>query len=426
MRVLFIHQNIPGQFRHLLLALCDDPANEVWAVPGEAAEKRARRLHPRLNVASYQVRAAPAASGAAHPWLASVDAQVRRGHAVADVLRRLKAQGVAFDVVVAHPGWGEALFVKDVFPATPLLAYFEFFYSASGADVGFDPAFPARPGDGERLRVRNMVHLSALNACDAGLTPTAWQHSRLPPEYRSRVAVVHEGVDTDAIRPAPGARFEWNGRSFQAGEPIVTYVARNLEPYRGFHVFMRALPALLARHPTVQVLVVGGDQVSYGTAARHPQGWRAELMEGLAARGTPIDLARVHFVGKLDHGDYLRVLQVSAAHVYLTVPFVLSWSMLEAMAAGCLVVGSDTAPVREVLRDGVDGRLVDFFDHGRLVSVILEALDDPARHRPLREAARAMVVDRFDLRRRCLPAALALVRSLASGRRADEGAASQA
>jgi glycosyltransferase involved in cell wall biosynthesis len=419
LRVLFIHQNIPGQFKHLLLALCDDPANEVWAVAGEAGGKRARRLHSRLHVASYQVPA-PAVPGAAHPWLASLDAQVRRGHAVADVLRRLKGKGIVFDVVVAHPGWGEALFIKDVFPATPLLAYFEFFYSASGADVGFDPAFPARPGDGERLRVRNLVHLSALNACDTGLTPTAWQHSRLPHEYRSRVAILHEGVDIDAVRPAAGASFEWNGRSFRGGEPIVTYVARNLEPYRGFHVFMRALPALLARHPTLQVLVVGGDQVSYGTPARHPQGWRAELTDELSRQGTSIDLSRVHFVGQLGHDDYLRVLQVSAAHVYLTYPFVLSWSMLEAMAAGCLIVGSDTAPVSEVLRDGVNGRLVNFFDHEQLVCVILEALCDPARHRALREAARATVVERFDLRRHCLPAALALVRCVASGRR-DEG-----
>lgn len=414
-RVLFIHQNIPGQFRHLMLALCADPANEVWAIAGEGAAGRARMLHPRLKLAAYRQPQAPAGQGA-HPWLASLDAQTRRGLAVADLLRRLTNDGGPFDVIVAHPSWGEALFVKDVAPRTPLLAYFEFFYGASGADVGFDPEFPARPDDGERLRMRNLVHLSALSACDAGLTPTHWQHSRLPPEYRSRVAVVHEGVATDVVRPAPEATFQRGGRLFKAGEPIVTYVARNLEPYRGFHVFMRSLPALLARHPNLQVLVVGGDQVSYGTAARHPGGWKAQLMEELGRHGTPIDLERVHFLGKLAHADYLRVLQVSAAHVYLTYPFVLSWSMLEAMAAGCLVVGSDTAPVREVIDDRVNGRLVDFFDPGQLVEVLLDVLAHPERHRPLREAARTTVVERFDLKGRCLPAGLALIRALHAGR----------
>jgi len=417
-RVLFIHQNIPAQFRHLIPALCADPANEVWAIAGEGAASRASALHPRLKVAAYKVPP-PAGQAGGHPWLASLESQVRRGQAVAELLRRMKAGGVSPDVIVAHPSWGEALFVKDVLPQTPLLAYFEFFYSASGADVGFDPEFPGRPDDGQRLRMRNMVHLSALNACDAGFTPTQWQHSRLPPEYRSRVAILHEGLATDVVRPAPDASFEWNGRRFAAGEPIVTYVARNLEPYRGFHVFMRALPALLARHPGVQVLIVGGDGVSYGMPARHREGWKAQLLEELSRNGASIDPGRVHFLGKLSHADYLSVLQVSAAHVYLSYPFVLSWSMLEAMAAGCLVVGSDTAPVTEVIADGVNGRLVNFFDREQLVEVILEALHDPRGGRALREAARATVVERFDLHRRCLPAGLALIRSLHAARPAQ-------
>ena len=331
-------------------------------------------------------------------------------------MKALKAKGVRFDVIVAHPGWGEALFVKDVFPTTPLLAYFEFFYSATGADVGFDPEFSQKPADGERLRVRNMLHLSALNSCDAGLTPTLWQHSRLPPEYRSRVAVVHEGVDTDIVKPEPNAIFKWRGQSFSAGDPVVTYVARNLEPYRGFHILMRSLPKLLASHPTAQVLIIGGGGVSYGAASRHPDGWQGELTDELGRAGTPIDAKRVHFLGRVPYRDYLRVLQVSAAHVYLSYPFVLSWSMLEAMAAGCVVIGSATKPVMEVLSDRVNGRLFDFFRQDQLVQTVLEVLNHPDRNRALRDAARATIVQKFDLQRRCLPAALALVRSLVNGR----------
>ena len=414
MRVLFIHQNIPGQFRHLIGALCADPVNAVWAIGGAEAVARAAVLFPRLNLASYTVPASPSET---HPWLADVDAQVRRGQVVAKALQQIKDKGVGFDVIVAHPGWGEALFVKDVFPATPLLGYFEFFYAATGADVGFDPEYPSGPESAQRLRVRNMVHLSALNACDAGFTPTRWQHALLPPEYRGRVAVVHDGIDTDAVRPDPQARFEWQGRVFEAGEPIVTYVARNLEPVRGIHRFLRALPALLAAEPRAQVLVVGGDEVSYGMAAPHPRGWRTALVEELERAGTPLDPERVHFLGKLSHTDYVRLLQVSAAHVYLTVPFVLSWSLLEAMAAGCVVVASDTAPVTEVLIDGENGLLVDFFDTQALVARVLEALRDPTRGQALRAAARNTVVQRHDLKRRCLPAALKLVTALAKAPR---------
>ena len=409
MRVLFIHQNIPGQFRHVIAALCADVRSGVWAIVGADAAARARVLLPRLNLVSYT---APAASAGTHPWLADVDAQVRRGQVVAQALQQLKDKDIGFDVIVAHPGWGEAMFVKDVFPSTPLLTYFEFFYSSTGADVGFDPEFPTGPESAQRLRVRNMPHLAALNACDAGFTPTRWQHSRLPTEYRGRVAVVHEGVDTDAVRPDPAARFEWQGRVFEAGQPIVTYVARNLEPYRGIHVFLRALPALLSAAPGIQVIVVGGDEVSYGQPAPHPQGWRAWLTEELANAGTPLDAERVHVVGKLPHAQYVKVLQVSAVHVYLTYPFVLSWSMLEAMAAGALVIGSATAPVQEVIVDGENGRLVDFFDRDALVATIVDALRDPARGRALREAARATVVQRYDVKR-CVAAALKLISALA-------------
>jgi len=305
-----------------------------------------------------------------------------------------------------------------VLPDVPLLLYPEFFYAAEGADVGFDPEFEGRPGAAAQrardLRVRNLVPLSALEACDAVVVPTAWQHARLPAFARAKAQVVHEGIATTAVRPDPAARFEAGGRTFVPGDKVVTFVARNLEPYRGFHVFVRALPALLAAEPGAHVLVVGGDGASYGAAALHEQGWRGQLLAELAAAGTPLDPARVHFVGKLPRAQYVKVLQVSAAHVYLTYPFVLSWSMLEAMAAGALVVGSRTPPVEEVIEDGVDGVLVDFFDRDALVAALLAALREPARFAPLRAAARAKVVERYDLRTRCLPAGIELLRRTAT------------
>jgi glycosyltransferase involved in cell wall biosynthesis len=414
MRVLFIHQNLPAQFTHLVGALCADPAQTAWGLCAAPAAQRVRRLHPALKFVSYEPPA-PLPAGV-DPSTREIDLQLRRGRLVARILGQMRARGLAFDLVVAHPGWGEALFVKDALPGVPLLAYPEFFYAAEGADVGFDPEFPPAADDAPRLRTRNLVLLSALEAADAVVVPTAWQRARLPAFAQAKARVVHEGVDTAVVRPDPQARFEWQGRVFRAGAKTVTFVARELEPYRGFHVFMRALPALLAAEPQARVLVVGGDEPGYGPHAGHPQGWRGRMLDELAAAGTPVDLARVHFVGKLPHAQYLQVLQVSAVHAYLTVPFVLSWSMLEAMAAGCLVVGSRTPPVEEVVADGVDGVLVDFPDRDALVAAILAALRDPARFAPLRAAARAKVVERYDLRTRCLPAGLALLADVAARR----------
>jgi glycosyltransferase involved in cell wall biosynthesis len=419
MRVLFIHQNLPAQFTHLIGALSAEPAHTVWGICAAPAAARARRLHPRLNFVSYEPPAPPPdGRPGAEAMTRGVEDQVRRGRLVADILGRMAARGLAFDLVVAHPAWGEALFVKDALPGVPLLLYPEFHYAARGADVGFDPELAegagAAPQRARELRVRNLVPLSALEACDAAVVPTAWQHGRLPAFARAKTRIIHEGIDTAAVGPDPQAHFEVGGRAFRAGGKTVTFVARELEPYRGFHVFMRALPALLAAEPDAQVLVVGGDAVGYGPPAPHGEGWRGALLAELAAAGTPVDLARVHFVGKLPHAQYVKVLQVSAAHVYLTVPFVLSWSMLEAMAAGALVIGSRTAPVEEVVEDGVDGVLVDFFDRDALVAAMLAALRDPARHVPLRAAARAKVVERYDLRTRCLPAGLALLQEVAA------------
>jgi len=420
MRILFIHQNMPGQFTHLMKALCEDPAHEVWALGEQAAAERCARVHPRIRILSYQM-GAPETPPNPHAYLQDADAHVRRGQTVARALLQLKSHGRVPDLVVAHPGWGEALFVKDVFPGVPLLGYFEFFFAAQGADVGFDPEFPSSLDNALRLRMRNALTLAVLDACDAGVSPTRWQHSRFPAVYADRIHVLHEGVDTDLLTPQPGARFEHEGEVYLAGDPVISYVARNLEPYRGFHRFMRALPALLRAHPRARVIVVGGDGVSYGRKAPDGQTWRQRLMAEIdaeAAKGGPgaaVDWSRVRFTGKLPYAQYVQVLRVSAVHVYLTVPFVLSWSMLETMSCGGLMVASATAPVQEVIEDGVNGHLVDFFDTDALVERIGRALNDPAAQAPLRAAARATVVGRYDLKRHCLPQGLALLKRVAGG-----------
>jgi glycosyltransferase involved in cell wall biosynthesis len=409
MKYLFIHQNFPAQYRHLVRQLADRPDNTVHFI-----------TQPNDNEMSgvYKITYPKDSRGAVncHTYAVDIERAIHAGATVAEVCRTLRDEGLRPDLIVGHSGWGETLFVKDVFPAVPLLANFEFYYHAQDVDVGFDPEFATIFNDASRLRARNATNLLAFEAADWGHTATRWQHSLYPPEMRPTISVIHEGVDTDVACPNAAATFQPPGspRTLTRDDEILTYVARNLEPYRGFHIFMRALPALLRRRKRLQVLIVGADGVSYGAPPPPGATFRQLMLEEV---GKTLDLTRVHFLGLLDYGTYLRLLQVSSVHVYLTYPFVLSWSFIEAMASGCLIVGSATAPVLEVLRDGVNGLAVDFFSPTALAARIEEVLDHRDRMQALREAARETAVSQYDLKQQQLPRWNRLFADLIEGRR---------
>lgn len=368
----------------------------------------ATTLHPNLEIFAYTCQ--PSARPSSHSYLSDYEGHIRRGQQVARAALQLKHRGFIPDVVVAHPGWGEALFLADVFPDAHHIHYCEFYYQSQYADVGFDPEFPIDFDAVCRVRIKNSTQLQGLAYCHTGVSPTQWQKSRYPIEFQPKIQVVHEGVDTQVVRPDASAAFSMNGRTFRNGDEIVTYVARNLEPYRGFHTFMRSLPALQRLRPNAQILVIGGDEVSYGRRLLQGQTYREQYCREIGDR---VDWTRVHFVGKLPYAQYLKVLQVSAAHVYLTYPFVLSWSMLEAMAAGCVVIGSATAPVQELIRDKENGLLVDFFNPDDIAAQVAAVLADPKAYSTLRLSAREDMVRHYDLRTRCLPQWVRLVQSVA-------------
>jgi glycosyltransferase involved in cell wall biosynthesis len=409
MKYLFIHQNFPAQYRHVVRYLADRPGNQIYFI-----------TQPNENSMSgvYKVSYPKDQRGPinCHAYAVEIDRAIYTGATVAEVCRGLRDQGFRPDLIVGHSGWGETLFVKDVFPDVPLLAYFEFFYHAEGVDVGYDPEFVSIFSDPSRLRARNGIGLMAFQAADWGHSATQWQRSLYPPEMRTRISVLHEGVDTDLACPDATASFSLpgSGRALSRRDEVVTYVARNLEPYRGFHIFMRALPQLLRRRKRAQIVIVGGDGVSYGAPPPPRSSYRDMMLQELAAT---LDLKRVHFVGILSHDAYLNLLQVSSAHVYLTYPFVLSWSLIEAMACGCLIIASDTPPVLEVLQDGSNALTVDFFAYKQLAQRIEAALDQPEQMTALRHAARATAVSQFDLKRLLLPRWNALFDDLVNGRR---------
>lgn len=398
-RILFVHQNFPAQFRHLAKALADQ-GHEVVAL--------GVTLRSLPGVRGIRYMAPPPAHSAGMRLAREVEAQFIRGQACSEAMQALRSEGFLPDVIVAHPGWGEALFCKDVWPQARLLIFAEFFYSADGADVGFDAEFPTGNLESRmRIRLKNTVHLHALAGADSGYTPTRWQQQQIPLPYRPQFDVIFDGIESDVVRPNAAAtiRLHRNGVTLRSGDEVLTFVNRNLEPYRGFHVFMRALPEILRRRPNARCLIIGGDDVSYGSKPRGHRNWREAM---LAEVGHHLPPDRVHFLGRVPYADYLRVLQISACHVYLTYPFVLSWSCLEAMSAGCVVVGSRTPPVQEVIEDGTNGLLFDFFDSAALIDRVEGVLGEPALFRQVAARARATVVGRYDLLSLCLPRQLNL------------------
>ncbi len=399
---LFVHQNFPGQFVHVARALAE--RGDTVIAFGEAKQLKQRQApHPRVRIFGYDT---PEGAGPkTHHYLQNLEGHVRRGQSVFRLAQRLLKEGTRPDVVVAHPGWGEALFLKDIFPHARHIQYLEFFYRAQGADVGFDPEFPGTVDTACRVRVKNSTQMLGFEYADAGVSPTLWQKTRYPAEWQPRIAQIHDGIDTALVTPFEAAAVSIKRANGTVGQltradEVLTYVARNLEPYRGFHTFMRAIPAILERRPNVNIIVVGGDEVSYGAKPPGNETYREQYGREW---GKEVDRSRVHFTGKLQYGDYLKVLQVSSLHLYLTYPFVLSWSMLEAMSAGCVVLGSATAPVQEVIKDGENGYLTDFFAIDTLVGRACDLLANRKDQSAIRQAARQTIVSRYDLQGICLP-----------------------
>ncbi|AVR98710.1 glycosyltransferase [Pseudoduganella armeniaca] len=398
-RILFIHQNFPGQFRHLAPALAAD-GHEVVAL---GMTDKGEPL-PGVRYVRHQVHV-PAEARQQLPQLKDLYSKLLRGESSAAELERLKLEGFIPDIVFVHPGWGEGLFVRDVFPRAKLLVYAEYYYESAGGDTYFDPEFASPPGLAslQRMRLRNTHLLHAMSAADAGLSPTTFQRDRHPAWFRERIRVIHDGIDTERFRPSQQARVSLAGArvTLKPGDEVVTFVSRQLEPYRGYHTFMRALPTLQRLRPNARIVIVGADGTSYGAAAPPGKTWKTIFRDEVAAR---LDMRRVHFVGRLPHELLTQLMQVSAVYTYLTYPFVLSWSLMEAMSTGCLIVGSRTAPLEEVIRHGENGLLTDFFDHEALAATIADALERRASLAHLREAARRTVVEGYDLQRICLPA----------------------
>jgi glycosyltransferase involved in cell wall biosynthesis len=387
MNILFVHNNFPAQFRNLAVELAGNPRHRIAAIGAEGAQAL-----PDVDLRRYRMRSFNVSQ--THPFARRFDVECHRATQVLYTLSELRSSGFEPDLVVGHCGWGETLPLRSVFPKARIAIYCEYYYRPDGQDVHFDPEGPQLGVDGlVTLHCKNASTLLSLAEADIGLSPTHWQKMTYPVEFHDKIHVVHEGVDAERLRPDESAAFTLpDGTELHRGQEIVTFVARNLEPMRGFHIFMRALPKILEERPRAQVVIVGGDGVSYGASPPEGDSWKSIYLDEVASR---IDLSRVHFLPQLPYDDYVRLLQVSRVHAYLTFPFVLSWSLVEAMAIGCVIVGSDTAPVREAIRNEVNGLLTPFHDPEALAAKIVLVLAEPRRFESLREAARATALARY-------------------------------
>ncbi len=406
MKILFVHQNMPGQYRELLQWLVEQGGHQLVFL----TQRKDAPQMPGVTGCIYKPHHVPAsdAYGLSKVW----EAAAGSGFGAAMAARRLeKDQGFRPDLIIGHTGWGELTFFKQIWPDVPILGFFEYFYNLEGGLVGFDPDESVSDHTPFLLRARNTVPLVNIQSVDLGHVPTEWQKNVFPESFHDKFYVCHDGIRTDRLLPRADVTVGLGrlAQDLTRDDEVFTYLARNLEIARGFHVFMRALPEILRARPNARVVIVGGEEVSYGRDSDHPSGLRGQMQEEV---GNRVDWDRVHFLGRVPYSNFVEIIQLSRCHIYLTMPFVLSWSLLEAMSMQATVVASDVSPVREVVTHGETGLLVDFFDPGALAEQVIDVLANPGAYAGLGPAARAHVVEKYDFLTRCLPEHLRRINSL--------------
>ncbi len=379
MKLLLIHQNFPGQFRQLAPFL-HDQGHELVAICSHQ-----RPLPAQFRVFRYKEPSKPQ-SGLPHPSQLAHEV-FQRADRVAKICEQLRQEGWRPDLICAHSGWGETLGIKEVWPLIPQIIWPEMWLKPEHSGWGIDPEKPL-PGLDQKLEhvCRNTLTRAALDQASAWIVPTSHQARSFPNEFQGdQMQVIHEGIDTQFASPNDRVSFEVRGIKITRDIPTITFVNRNLERLRGFDIFMRALPAIQRHNNQVRILIVGDNEGGYG--AGHPSGrmLKEVMLEELSSE---LDLERIHFLGRIHHAGLISLLQASWVHVYLSYPFVLGWSLLEAMACGCCIVGSEGMPVAEAIDHGENGLLIPMNDSKALSHEVIKLLDDKITRKKYSKAAR--------------------------------------
>jgi len=413
MKILFVHNNIPGQYKHLLTYYSENTEYEVACIGDASNAIQEQSFNKNIHIYNYKMPSK--IIGHKHPYISNFEVQVLRGQHTACKADEVKKNGFKPDVICVHPGWGEGLYLRDVFPDAKILTFCEFYYNSKNADVDFELEKPLPLEKLQQIRTKNAAQLISIAAGDWGVSPTNWQKNQYPEIIRKRIIVIHDGIDTDIAKPNKDAYIVMSrAGKIKADDEIITFVSRNLEPYRGFHIFVQALPLIQKKRPKARIIIVGGNERGYGSAPPSKTTYRDLFMSRVKDK---VDMSRIYFLGRIPYTQLINLLQISAAHVYLTYPFVLSWSMLEAMACGCAVIGSRTQPVEEVIEHGKNGILVDFFSPEEIAEAVDDVLTNKEKKNSLGKAAREAILQKYDLKKICLPAQIKLIDDLAHNSR---------
>lgn len=386
MNILFLHRDFPGQFKHIAAELAKNPANKVSFITDDSGIQLP-------GIRKHVYKPVQKISENAHPYLKNYIEAVAHGQSAASMALTLKTQGYKPDIIYGFSGWGSAMFMKDIFPDVPFLSYYEWFYSADGPEVKYS-GIEFNDDDKARIRCKNSKFLIDLYSSDAGISPTEWQKSQFPKEFHDKIKVIHDGIDTEICKPNSEARFLIKDKNLEltVQDEVITYATRGLDTYRGFPQFMEMAEKLLKKRPNAHIVIAGANVSGYG------QKYENITPKDYAIKKHKLDMNRVHFVDVLDYDEYLKLLQISTVHVYLTVPFVLSWSFLEAMSVGCCIVASNTQPVLEVMKNNYNGLLADFFSVEHIFKRVIYALENKKEMEKIRKNARQTIIDNYELK----------------------------
>ncbi len=408
-RILFVHQNFPGQFKSLAPELNKRKDLEVCSL--------SLKDTPFDDIKHYKYILDKENTDDVHFLAQEFETKMIRAYGAGLKCLEMKEKGFIPDLIVGHPGWGEIFLLKEIWPEVKILSYFEFYYHSTGSDVDFDPEEKHHPtSDFDlffKLVARNAPTFMNYVQSDKLICPTEFQKSTAPVDFIDKIEVIHDGIDTSVIKPQKNAALTLgsnNKINLTKKDKIITFINRNLEPYRGYHIFMKSLPDILKKHPDAYVIIVGGNSVSYGAEPSDGRSYKDIYFDEVKDKIN--DLDRIKFVGQVEYRTLIAILGITTVHVYFTYPFVLSWSTLESMAMETLIVASSTAPVTEVIEHNKNGILVDFFDIKGLSKTVIDVLNNPDKYAAIKKEARKTIIEKYDLNNVCLPKQIELVESL--------------
>lgn len=411
-KILFVHQNFPAQYKHIAKKLVESNY-EVHSLSLKAFEQDSR-----IKSHIYTINKNTSAN--INEWAVEFETKMIRAEAAAKKAKSIRDSGFYPDLLMIHPGWGENFFLKEIWPEAKVITYAEFYYKTSDCDIDFDIEFIENILKKEfksyheynkfKLTARNAAYTHSYLNSDYLVCPTNFQKNVLPEIIQKNVNVIHDGIDTNFLKPNKNVKIKIREKNFTVNDKVITYISRSLDPYRGFHIFMQSLPEILKNNPDASVIIVG-DETSHGYGAPHPDGIRFKELYYSKIK-EKVDLDRIYFVGRVPYDIFIKIIQLTTVHIYLTYPFVLSWSLLEAMSCGALVIGSNTDPVKEVIKNKENGLLVDFFDHELLAKLVTKVLKDSNKFNDIRNNARNTIIENYDLETICLPKHLELIKEV--------------